>query len=167
MTDLTTNPSPQKPYGRTVLYWIMGFFAVFIIVDAIFVYIAVTTHTGVIAEHSYEKGLAYDENLAEAKRQEALGLQVETSFKNDTLLLSLKDKEGQAIENATVTAHLIRPVQAGYDFETPLQHVGDGLYEAKPQLPLKGLWEADLDIEWQDNTNTQQTYQTAMSFNSR
>lgn len=34
--------------GRTVLVWILAFFLTFIIVDIIFVYLAVTTHTGVV-----------------------------------------------------------------------------------------------------------------------
>lgn len=34
--------------GRNVLIWIVGFFLTFMIVDAVFVYKAVTTHTGVV-----------------------------------------------------------------------------------------------------------------------
>ena len=36
--------------GRTVLIWIVGFFLTFMIVDAFFVYKAVTTHTGVVEQ---------------------------------------------------------------------------------------------------------------------
>lgn len=34
--------------GRNVLIWILAFFLTFMIVDAFFVYKAVTTHTGVV-----------------------------------------------------------------------------------------------------------------------
>lgn len=133
--------------------WIPRYFVIFFIVlaclDSIFVYLAVSTQTGLVTEKPYEKGLAFDSILNKAKNQPALDHRV--SYENGAL------RWGLPVENATVTAAIIRPVQAGYDFEIELIYMGSGLYEAQPQVPLPGAWTAHLKAIW-DNTEFQTTH---------
>lgn len=49
----------KRKSGRWVLLWFLGFFGVIILLDSIFVYLAVNTRTGLVTEHAYEKGLAH------------------------------------------------------------------------------------------------------------
>lgn len=59
----------QKKDGRRVLFYLIGFFVIFASVDAYFVYKAFSTHTGVVVENAYEKGLNYNDIIEEAKKR--------------------------------------------------------------------------------------------------
>lgn len=59
----------SKSAGKKVLLSFIAFFVVFASVDVFFVYKALTTHTGVVAENAYEIGLNYNDVIAEAKKR--------------------------------------------------------------------------------------------------
>ena len=112
----TVTTETLRPSDQWIPWYFVLFFAVFIILDSIFVYIAITSQTGVVTDKAYEKGLAYDSLLEESRLQKELGVQHEVSYDAPLLKLSLKDRDGHPIEAAKVTAKMIRPVQAGYCF---------------------------------------------------
>lgn len=141
-------------------WYFVIFFTVIAILDGIFVYVAVTTQTGVVTENAYEKGLAFNKQLEQARAQPQL--QETLSFENGMLRWQAKDESASLLENAAVTAKIIRPVQDGHDFETTLDYKGPGVYEAKLDLPFKGLWKAEINATW-DNRH----YQTSHSFTAR
>lgn len=60
----------SKKDGRIVLFALLAFFTTFATVDAYFVYKAITTHSGVVAENAYEIGLNYNDILAEADKRQ-------------------------------------------------------------------------------------------------
>lgn len=70
MTQKSESQKQTAKDGRKVLWYFLGFFAVFATVDAFFVYKALSTHSGVVAENSYEIGLHYNELLKEADKRE-------------------------------------------------------------------------------------------------
>ena len=139
--------NPQK--GGWVLLSFVAFFGLIAIVNGVFIYNAIGTHSGVVIEHPYEKGLAFNDVLEKAKKQPEL--RHEVSFVDGILRWKLP------VENANVKAQLIRSVQNGYDFDIILSYVGDGTYEARPQLPLKGIWSAKLKASW-NNQEFQATH---------
>tara|TARA_R110001592_G_scaffold29350_3_gene106507 strand:+ start:20670 stop:21131 length:462 start_codon:yes stop_codon:yes gene_type:complete len=149
-----------KPYGKQVLAYFVLFFGTIIIVNAVFIYIAVKSHTGVITENPYEKGLRYDQTISQAKAQQKMKDKV--TFENGTLRWTLKDKDNSLVKDAYVTAKIIRPVQDGYDINITLNYNETGYYEAALNLPLKGLWQAHMKAQW---NNTQ--YQTTENFQVR
>lgn len=153
-------PARKNPKDKWIPLYFVAFFAVIALVDGIFVYMAVSTQTGVVTEHAYEKGLAFNETLAEARAQPAL--QQSATFEDGLLRWRLADEGGAAITHADVSAHIKRPVQDGFDFDIKLEHKGDGLYEAAIQTPQKGLWQAGLKSVW-DN----QKFQTSLKFISQ
>ncbi len=59
----------SKKFGKKVFLALLGFFVLFAGVDTFFVYKALSTNTGVVAEHPYERGLHYNDILAEAKKR--------------------------------------------------------------------------------------------------
>lgn len=59
----------SKRDGRLFLLVIIGFFLVVASVDAFFIYKALSTHSGVVAENAYEIGLNYNDVIAEAKKK--------------------------------------------------------------------------------------------------
>lgn len=65
-----TDHKESKKSGGKVLMIIVAFFATFMIVDAYFVYKAVTTHTGTVSDNAYKQGLNFNAIIAEAKKRE-------------------------------------------------------------------------------------------------
>ncbi len=59
----------SKKTGRKVLMYLVLFFIIFASVDALFIYMAVSTHSGVVAENAYEIGVKYNDVIAEAKKK--------------------------------------------------------------------------------------------------
>lgn len=143
--------------GKWVLTCFVMFFAVIVCLDSIFVYIAISTQTGVVMDQPYERGLAYNETLDKAKTQPDINQRV--TYENGVLRWQLMDKDDQPLTDVVVHAKIIRSVHDGYDFDITLSHIGDGIYEATPDLPMNGLWRAKLSGTW----NNKQ-YQTTHEF---
>lgn len=59
----------SKKTGKNVFWGFIAFFVVFATMDAFFVYKAVATHPGVVAENAYEIGLNYNKIIEEAKKR--------------------------------------------------------------------------------------------------
>lgn len=134
----------------------VAFFAVIIAVNAVFAYYAIHTNTGEVDKHSYEDGLAFNKTLAEARSQPRI---VETaSFDGGVLRWQLHETDGTPIENATVSARIIRPVAEGNDFMVDLVSAGGGVYTARLTLPQQGLWEAKLDGRWKNNKEYRKSF---------
>lgn len=140
----------KQDSGRWVLFSLIVFFVMFATVDAFFVYKAVTTNVGVVTDHSYKKGLAYDDFLSQAAQQSHDGTIGEAVY-NDadgTLALTLTDADGAPISGGIVVAHLVRPVHKGYDFEAVMHYKGEGRYSIRPDFPLIGQWVAYIEAKW-------------------
>lgn len=147
----------RDPKDKWILIAFVAFFATFGTVDAIFVYLAINTHSGVVQKQSYEKGLAFNEVLERAENQPKL--QEKASYENGVLRWEISDVQGTPITQATVTAQLIREVKSGHDFDIALDHTDNGIYEARLSLPLQGSWLARLSSTWDD-----EQYQTTHTF---
>lgn len=130
----------KKSDGRFVLMCFVAFFSLIIIVNAIFIYSALTSHSGVVTKNPYEKGLAFNDTLKKASAQPDLDHKV--SYLDGVLRWELP------MHDSVVVARIVRPVRDGYDFDLVLPHVGDGVYEAKLDLPMPGIWTANLKVIW-------------------
>ncbi len=140
----------QRKDGRIVLLWFLAFFGVIVAVDTVFVTIAIRTQTGVVAEHAYERGLAYNGVLDDAKRQKDEGLAGQIDLvAGKTINFRLSDRIGKPLSGATVKAHIIRSVQQGHDFDISLTDKGNGIYQAGVTFPMQGLWNIDIEAVWQ------------------
>lgn len=134
--------------GRRVFLYFFLFFGVIVAVNAVFIIKALETHSGVVTERPYEKGLAFNKILEKARAQPDINHKI--LYAEGVLRWEFP------IENADVIAVIVRPIKDGYDFEIPLEYVGDGVYQGKPQLPHLGAWTVKLKATWDDN----QTFQT-------
>ena len=158
----------QRRRGRWVPWCFVLFFAVIALLDGIFVTIAIRTHTGVVTEDAYEKGLAFNQVLDSAARQAHLGLRQKAAFEDGVLSWTLTDGQGMPLPDARVHATFYRPTQAGYDFTLPLDGAGRGVYRAQPQFPLPGLWTARLEAQWTDPSQQgTQTFRTSLDLVTR
>ena len=129
----------------------VAFFAVVAAENGVFITLAIKTMPGVVTEHAYEKGLAYNQTLEAAQEQEKTGLQGTTTYKDGVLSFSFKHKKnGAPVSGAKVTAKIIRPVTEGHGMDAALLEEGkSGVYMARIALPMQGLWEVKVFSEWQ------------------
>jgi nitrogen fixation protein FixH len=156
----------QRKSGWWYPWIFVGGFAVVIVVNGILFYNATTTFSGLSTENPYEKGLAYNKTLEEARAQDKLGWKVSSQI--DTLeekpdggrrvrvAVEFKDSQNLPLEGMQVRAMLIRPAAEGHDKQIALANQGNGLYASEANLDLQGLWEVRIVALGQKNS-----YQTA------
>ena len=138
----------EKPVGKKILFCFLGFFGVVAAVDAAFVYTAIRTHSGLVTEQAYEKGLAYNETLSKARSQPQV--RQTASYTNGVFRWTIADEKGNPVTGAKVDVSFFRPVKDGSDFKAGMTETAAGTYEIKPAFPLNGLWTAELDAKWND-----------------
>jgi nitrogen fixation protein FixH len=127
--------------GRQVFWYFLVFFCFIAAVNAIMVTYALHTHSGVVTEHTYEKGLAYNKVIEAEEEQEALGWKGTISYKDGLLQFTLVDADGAPIRPKKITATITRPIQIGMDFVLDI----DG-EETPIDFPANGLWEIRIDV---------------------
>ena len=116
--------------------------ALVVMVNGVMVFFAVGTWTGLETEGHYEKGLAYNDNLAAAAAQAERGWQVELAYeRGGAVSVSFRDRGGEPLSDLVVQVLAVRPTHQGYDTSVDMVHAGDGRYEGRLVLPLSGLWE--------------------------
>lgn len=140
-----------KPIDKWIPWFFVLFFIVIATLDGIFVTLALRTHTGTVTENAFEKGVAYNNVLKEARERDALGWNADITLGDDNnLIVSLRGKDGSVLKGARVSVKMVRPAQDGYDYEITLTDEGNGLYAAPANLPLPGQWQARIFATWQD-----------------
>lgn len=135
--------------GKVILLCFIGFFSLIILVNVVFIYVATSSNTGVITENAYEKGLAYNKILSAAKNQPDLN--TKAAYNNGKLTWAVTGPDGQPLTDGNASALMVRPIKDGNDFSLSLKETGPGIYEADADFPAQGLWEAKLEIKWDNN----------------
>lgn len=133
----------------------VGGMAVVIAVNVVLTVLAVSTFPGIETEDHYERGVAYNDALAGARAQAALGWSAEIRYEAAApagiagayagqLVAMLNDKRGQPVSGLDVDVRLVRPTHDGFDTQAKLARRGDGAYASAVTLPLPGQWDAHL-----------------------
>lgn len=146
------SPVPKVKKGKSgkyIPYYIVAFFIGLAIVDSIFVYIAFSTHNGLVTDNGYKKGLEYNKIIERWEAQQELGWNSDVGFISygnnaGQLVFSVHDNNGDIIKNMEVSANIIRPVTSGNDFSIALPEESDGVYNNDILFPLPGLWKVDI-----------------------
>ena len=136
MSDIPIN-------GRKVFFWFLAFFLTIATVNAVMVTLATRTHTGLVTDHPYEKGLAYNKVVQSAEAQAALGWKAEIAYKEGVLSIVVRDGNQVIIKPEKMRAEWVRPTQSGKDFFVELQ----GEKTSIP-APEKGVWDVRVDIAY-------------------
>lgn len=132
---MATSSGMQRRDKLIPLYFV-AFFAVVALVDGVMATLAIRTQTGLVTDHAYEKGIAYNQLIAAEEKQEALGWKSTLRMENGKLIFNLKDAQGNALLPERAQAHFMRPTQANMDFEVSLQGAATPV-----AFPAKGLWD--------------------------
>lgn len=137
-------PAPRRLTGRTVLLILLAFFGVVGAVNFYFVSVALKTHTGVVSNEPYRKGLAYNDRIAADEQQHALGWTAEAAMTPAGLVsIVMADKDGKPVSGLTVTAVVGRPATAAEDRALTLKEASPGRYETSSTAFAAGSYVVD------------------------
>jgi nitrogen fixation protein FixH len=145
--------------GRHVLIGLVGFFGVMLIANGIFVYFALTTFGGMDNRNAYQEGLNYNQRIADARKQVALGWTHTVALSGEGHLeLNLRDKAGNAVHGLAVKGEIQRPV--GDDAAHPLvfRETGNGVYAAETARLDAGGWIVSLEAAELHSTGPETVY---------
>lgn len=142
--------------GRHVLFGFLAFFGLIFAANAMFVYFALSSWTGLETRQHYNEGLAYNRILAADDRQKTLGWQARIEVEQMAghrarVLVTLFDRGGNALDNVDVSSSFIRPTHEGHDFSGALAPLGNGRYAAEFDVPLAGQWDVRVAANRGDN----------------
>jgi nitrogen fixation protein FixH len=146
----TAHKKPREVTGRTVLFWLLGFFGFVFAVNAVLVKAATSTFGGLETSSSYKAGLMFKQ-IASAQRQDALHWRVDGKLTRDAkgeavLDVAAHDAQGAAITGLTALARLAHPADARLDQAVPLNRIGAGMFHGQVQAQ-PGQWELIIDLE--------------------
>lgn len=139
-----TAPSHDPKRGRWIPWAFVGGMGIVVLVNLVLVYAALSTFTGVTTGQAYDRGRAYNQVLAEAARQDALGWQARVVAEAGMLRVSVTDREGLPVAGR-LSGVMLRPLEGstvGLDFVAE----GPGRFRAPLELPARGQWEARLRL---------------------
>ena len=136
--------------GRTVLIWIVGFFAVVFAVNGVLVQAATSTFRGMETGSSYKAGLLFKADVESAQRQDNLHWQVDGKLLRDrageaVLEFSARDTKGAALTGLTAAARLAHPADASLDRTLELKSAGAGMFRGETEAQ-PGQWELIVDL---------------------
>ncbi len=134
-------PSERRFTGRHLLYLLLGFFGVMLVANAIFIWLALDTFTGVSSENAYQDGLNYNQRLEAAAEQRSRGWQGTVSHERDRVDLKLVDAAGQPVRGLVLEALFLRPTHDSQDRLIAMTETEPGRYSVSLSLPASGNWD--------------------------
>lgn len=127
--------------GRHVLYGFIAFFGVIFLVNGVFLYSALSTNTGVVANEPYRKGLAYNERIAAEEQQKTLGWQDDVSITREGGVgMVVRNTDGSPVSGLIVEATLSRPATSTGERKLRLAELSPGSYGAASNAIEPGNW---------------------------
>lgn len=135
---------PGKPpfviKGKHVLFALIGFFAVIIAVNAIFVTRAVSSFPGEEVERSYMQGLEYNQVIEQRRAQAELGWQAAVNLTGDQILVEIARPDGSPVSGVFLEGTLRHPADTSLDRPLAFRERESGLYVAEAADLPEGQW---------------------------
>lgn len=133
--------------GKHVLAMLLGFFAVILVANAVFITLAVRSFPGEQEKKSYVQGLDFNRRIAERAAQDALGWSAELETVRDAsgttvFRLSYRTANGALIGGMSVVGVLVRPSSDGADLDLLFVETEHGVYTASTAADA-GAWRLD------------------------
>jgi nitrogen fixation protein FixH len=130
-SDYTAGGRPLN--GWKVLGIFAGLFVIVLGANGAMTYFAVKTFSGEVIAHPYERGLAYNREIAAARAQEGRDWKVDVSLTpadgvQSRIAVTLRDAAGVPLEGLDLEALLVAPANLKQDAGIKLEEKGDGLY---------------------------------------
>ena len=154
--EFTETVQGNRMWARKLLVILLVVFAAVMGVNAVMVWFAVRSNTGVVTSNAYEEGLAYNKTLAEQAREAGLGWSVVRNVADFPvrLVYALSDAKGAPLGSAWVSVKATRPMNDAAPFEMELQEFTDGTYAADMSWPQKGQWDLETTFVFEGKSLT-------------
>lgn len=119
--------------GKHMLLSLIAFFGIILAVNVAMISMALSTHSGIVANEPYRKGLKYNERIEAGEKQHALGWTDDIAFAagGREFVVNLTDKDAKPVRGLKVSALVGRPSTDHDDLDLTLEEVAPGRYEAK------------------------------------
>lgn len=137
--------------------FVISWFAILTVVLSVnffMVSMAIVTAPGLVIDDFYEKGKNMDKVLAERKRMESIGWQLNIDLpilsegKTDMVKLLVLDKENRPLNVDSAILYYYRPSNRDLDGEQALVATGaEGEYQTELVLNTKGKWDIIMEVK--------------------
>lgn len=144
-------PSTPRPLtGRTVLFYLVAFFALVIGVNMVMMKLAIDTLPGTEVDSAYRASLAYSSEISAARDQNRRNWKVDAHVERRAdgaamVRLDARDANGTPLSGLKFSGRLERPTDKRIDRAVELAESGIGTYRGSATDVLPGQW--DLVIE--------------------
>ncbi len=127
--------------GKHVLIILLSAFGVVFVVNGIFAYVAISTHSGVEHGANYQAGIRYNDTLAEQRAQDELRWSHQAKLlPNSRIAVTVTEASGSPVTGLTIEGWLERPSTGRADRKLKFKEVDAGKYEAGDASPGAGAW---------------------------
>lgn len=142
-----SRPEPQTDYeaggrplnGWKVLAMLVGFFVFVSSVNGVMIYYAIKTFSGEVVAHPYERGLAYNRDIAQARAQAARDWKVDVELTRNAgmteILVTARDANGAEITGVEMNAAFAAPADLSRDVRLRLEETAPGRFAGRAALP--------------------------------
>jgi nitrogen fixation protein FixH len=132
---------PNKLSGLHVLAILVAFFGTIFVVNGVFIFRALSTYTGEVANEPYRKGLAYNARIAAEQRQRELGYaDVTTVGRDGTVAVLLRDASGAPLSGVALSGSIGRPSTDRQDHKLAFTQNTTGQFIAHVPALDAGSW---------------------------
>jgi nitrogen fixation protein FixH len=159
MTLKVLNPRREEGTvkGYHVLFGVLSFFATVFAVNGYFLFAALSTHSGVVAQEPYRKGLEYNARIAADERQTELGWHDDVNVTGDgKVSVTVLDREARPLSGLDISGTIGRPSTVRYDRTFRLAEPERGRYAADVGALEPGNW--IIAIEARSGEETEPAY---------
>lgn len=143
----------KKPLnGRTILIWLVAFFAVVVTVNGVMVKLAIDTLPGTEVDSAYKASLAYNAEIEAARHQAARRWSVagEVARRPDgtaVFTVEARDAESVPLTGLIFSARLAHPTDKRADRDVSLAERETGRYRGEVSEVGPGQWDLVLAAE--------------------
>jgi nitrogen fixation protein FixH len=132
--------------GRHVLLAFISFFGVIFAVNGYFLYAALGTYTGVVAQEPYRKGLHYNDRIDADAAQASLGWRHTIEAARDGAIeFTVMDRNGAPVAGLGLGGAIGRPSTREHDRVLAFAEVAPGRYRASAGALEPGTWVASVE----------------------
>lgn len=126
--------------GWNVLAMVVGFFLFVGAVNGVMIYKAVKTFSGEVVAHPYERGLAYNRDIAQAREQATRDWKIDVRLirlaQGETeIRVTARDADGADISGVEMSALFAAPASLSQDVRVALEETAPGRFTGKAKVP--------------------------------
>jgi nitrogen fixation protein FixH len=142
--------APRPLTGRMVLVMLIAFFGVVFGVNLTLAKLAIDTLPGTEVDSAYSASLAYEGEIAAARKQNERGWKIEAHVERATdgvanILVNARDSQGSPLAGLAFSSRLERPTDRRGDREANLVEAESAVYRGKVADVAPGQWDLVLE----------------------